>query len=1011
MGDKSKTKKRQQIIEQSTLHLLEVAFDTVEDAACLLDSKCKILKCNDAMEKLLEKPAAEIVGHTCWKLIHGTSKPIDGCPVERMRGTLRRETLVLQIGDRWFDVIAVPIMDKVRDLSGAIHILADITERKITGNVLQKSEDRFKQFFENAPDYCYMITPEGTILDVNKAALMVLGYNKEELVGQPLQTIYAPESLPKIRQLFTVRKKTGKINDKEMVILTKEGNRRTVLLSVVSTRDRAGKILYSVSLQKDITERKQAEKSLSRANRALITLSACNEALVHSHEEFNLLRDICQLIVEIGGYRFAWIGYAEFDKKKTVRPVAHFGQDEGYLQKVKITWSDTKWGQGPTGTAIRKGTPNIVRIIPKESHYAPWRREARKRGYNSSIALPLIHDEQTLGALNIYSTEADALDPDEVKLLMELANDLAYGIVALRTRAEHKQAEQAIKFKDELIHMTSEMAKVGGFEFEVETLQGTWTSEVAKIHDVDPTQETSVLFGLSFYSGKYREEIERAIKEAIELAKPYDLELELVSAKGIAKWVRTKGLPIKEGGKVVKVRGIFQDITELKQAEQALRNSEEKFHKAFNTSPDSITITSVADGKIVEANETSYRLTGYTRDELVGHSTTELNFWVDSKDRERYISMLLEKGHVFDMEAEFRIKGGEIRTGLVCGETIELSGKQYILGTIRDITERKQIEQALRRSEQKYRTLVENIPQKIFHKDENSVYISCNANYAYDLKMDPDEINGKTDYDFHPKELAEKYQEDDRRVIESGKAESLEERYFHDGQERTIQTHKVPVRCENGDITGVLGIFEDITDQKMAQEKLFDSMKSTIAAIARTTELRDPYTAGHQQRVSKLACAIARKMGFSEEKVEGIRMAGVVHDIGKTYVPAEILAKPGRLTDVEYSLIKVHSQAGYDILKDIKFPWPIAQIVLQHHERLNGSGYPQGLTGKDIILEARVLAVADVVEAMASHRPYRPAVGIDSALDEIRQNKDILYDADVVDTCVKLFIEKDFEFE
>jgi putative nucleotidyltransferase with HDIG domain len=188
-------------------------------------------------------------------------------------------------------------------------------------------------------------------------------------------------------------------------------------------------------------------------------------------------------------------------------------------------------------------------------------------------------------------------------------------------------------------------------------------------------------------------------------------------------------------------------------------------------------------------------------------------------------------------------------------------------------------------------------------------------------------------------------------------------------------------------------------------------LEGTILALTMTVEYRDPYTSGHQQRVSDLASAIAKEMGFPEDKIMGIRMAGALHDIGKIAIPVEILSKPGRLSKTEFELIKIHSQVGYDILNSIKFPWPIAQIVLQHHERMDGSGYPQGLSGEDILMEARIMGVADVVEAMASHRPYRPAVGIDKALEEISKNREALYDPEVVDACLMLFKDKGFKFK
>jgi len=193
-------------------------------------------------------------------------------------------------------------------------------------------------------------------------------------------------------------------------------------------------------------------------------------------------------------------------------------------------------------------------------------------------------------------------------------------------------------------------------------------------------------------------------------------------------------------------------------------------------------------------------------------------------------------------------------------------------------------------------------------------------------------------------------------------------------------------------------------------QKLKKGMDSTIQAIAMTVEKRDPYTSGHQMRVAALTRAIAEKMGLADDQVEGAYMAASLHDIGKIALPAEILSKPIQLTEIEISLIQAHAQAGYDILKGIEFPWPIADIIIQHHERMDGSGYPRGLAGDSISIEARIIGVCDVVETMSSHRPYRPSMGIGRALEEITRNRGPLYDADVVTACLKVFTEENFEF-
>jgi len=197
---------------------------------------------------------------------------------------------------------------------------------------------------------------------------------------------------------------------------------------------------------------------------------------------------------------------------------------------------------------------------------------------------------------------------------------------------------------------------------------------------------------------------------------------------------------------------------------------------------------------------------------------------------------------------------------------------------------------------------------------------------------------------------------------------------------------------------------------KKAHEKLQCTFKQAVGALASTVEMKDPYTAGHQRRVSDLAAAIARELNLSRDMADAVRMAGLVHDIGKIAVPSEILTRPSKLSTLEMNLTKHHVETGYEVLKSIDFEWPVAQIERQHHERMNGSGYPQGLSGEDILFEARIIAVADVVEAMSSHRPYRAALGMAEALDERTRNRGTLYDPEVVDACLRLIAEKKYEF-
>lgn len=512
-----------------------------------------------------------------------------------------------------------------------------IRARKLAEEALRKSEKAFRIMFESSRDAVMTINPEDGFLSGNPATVALFGCRDEQEFITLTPAMVSPEFQP------DGRRSDEKAREMMHLALDKGShffewtNRRMdgteFFSNVLLTRMEIDGSQLLQSTVRDITERKRTELELQRVNRTLRTLSEGNRSLIRSTDETQLLHAICRTAVEKGGYRMAWVGYVGQDAERSIRAVAQEGFEEGYLEQAHITWADNERGQGPTGRAARSGQTQFAKNIAHDPSMMPWRMEAMRRGYASSIALPLLDKSRCFGVLTIYAAEADAFDTSEIMLLEEMADDLAFGILTLRIKLAHREHEQ-------------------------------------------------------------------------------------------------------------------------------------RLHK---------------------------------------------------------------------------------------------------------------------------------------------------------------------------------------------------------------------------------------------------NMLQTVEAIAGIVEMRDPYTSGHQARVAELARAIARHMGLSEEEMQVVHLAGLVHDLGKISIPAEILSKPSRLNDIEYSLIKMHPQSGYDILKDIDFSWPIAQMVLQHHERMDGSGYPQGLKGEQILQGARILAVADVVEAMSSHRPYRPGLGINAALEEITRARGTSYDAQVVDACVALFREHGYE--
>jgi PAS domain S-box-containing protein/putative nucleotidyltransferase with HDIG domain len=515
-------------------------------------------------------------------------------------------------------------------------------------------------------------------------------------------------------------------------------------------------------------------------------------------------------------------------------------------------------------------------------------------------------------------------------------------------------------------------------------------------------------------------------------------EFRIITKDGRTRWMLGTVASIPFWGERA-VLGNLMDISEQKEARQKIDELKTLEASILDALP--VAVIGLRERQIISANRAVEAIFGWKPEEIIGRNTRLLYRSNDEfEEIGRRFYPVLEGQRTHSEEFSCRHRDGHDILCLVSTSRIGMTlQEKRIVATYEDITERKRAEAALKGSEERLRVILEGSPTPTFVIDRSHRVIGWNKALE---ELTGVRSNDVMDTGDHSKILYGEKRPTVADLLVDGAADPTEEiRRWYGGhyrrsellaeayeatgpfsfpgkEPRWLHFTSAAIRDARGELIGAIETMTDISPLKRAEaelrenvERLRKVMSGVIRAIDVIVETRDPYTAGHQDQVARLASAIATEMSLPAETVEAIHVAASIHDLGKIYVPAEILSKPGHISDIERGFIRTHPQVGYDILKSIDFPWPIAEIVLQHHERMDGSGYPRGLKDGDIRIEARILGLADVVESMGSHRPYRPTLGIEKALDEIRTNRGILYDPDVVEACLRLFREKGYRFE
>ena len=738
------------------------------------------------------------------------------------------------------------LTDETGRIIGTLGSGEDITERKRAEEVLREINERLSMTLEvaGAGVWEWNLKRDEVCFDARFHAL--LGYAPGELpnTAQEWKAYHHPEDLSAMMsKVEAYLQGDDPVYESEHRLRTKAGTWNWVF-----TRGRVVNLAPTGSPERfvgiaiDVTERKRAEEALRRANRALQTIGRCNQILFHAEHEGELLDTICQLLVSEGGYFMAWVGFAEQDAEKTVRPAAQAGHTDGYLETVRITWSDTAHGQGPTGKAIRTGKPHLIRDIRTDSSYAPWREEATKRGYGSSIALPLTAGGQALGVLNLYALRSDAFDSDEIGLLSELADDLAYGITSLRTRVQRNRAEEALRESERRLDLFFSQS-LDGFFFMMLDEPVRWDDTV------DKDQVMEYVFSHQRLTKANQAMMDQygATPEQLIGLTPRDFwKHDLPGGKRVwreffdkgqlhtqTREQRLDGTPIwidgdyicfhDAQGRITGHFGVQRDITERKRAEEAYRS-------LVDHSLQGLVI--FQEGKAVFANQAMTEMAGYTIDEILALSAEQIRDFVHPEDRasvwQNHRRRLAGEPVPEHYEMRGLRKDGRVRWLDIHASRIDYRGKPAIQTAYIDITERKQAEESLRLSEERHRGLFENAVLGMYQTTPDGEILMANPALVRMLGYETFEELAARNLEEEGFELEHPRARFKEQMETEGRIVGLESAWKRrDGSTLWVRESARTVRDETGKTLFYEGTVEDSTERKHAEQ-----LTRTLAAAA-----------------------------------------------------------------------------------------------------------------------------------------------------------------------------------
>ena len=732
---------------------------------------------------------------------------------------------------------------------------------------LRVSEMAFRTLAEAVPQLVWMCTPDGMNIYFNQRWVDYTGLTLEESYRKGWITPVHPDDKQPATYAWNQAAQTDGTYRVECRLRRADGAYRWFLIRGVPLRDATGSVVKWFGTSTDIDELKRGERELRRVNRALRTISDCNQALVRAAEEPVLLKDVCEILVRVGGYRMAWVGFAEHDDSKTVRPAAHAGFEDGYLESANVTWADTERGQGPTGKAVRTGEPVVARFIQQEPSLAPWREEALKRGYVSSIALPIRLNDNVVGALTVYAEEPDAFDSAEMQLLAELADDLAFGIQTLRTKAERHRAEEALIEERHLLRTLMDNLPDWIYFKDRESRFTRINKALAEKFGLDNPAKAVGKTDLDFMAAEHASEFHNDDAEVLRTGQSIvDKEESGIWPDGHLTWISTTKMPVRDAqGNIIGTFGVSRDITDRQRVEAALRESEERFRSLVENATVGIYRTT-PQGRILMANRTLISMLGYTDFAALAARNLEEDGFEPGYSRREFRERIERDGEVRGLEEGWTRPDDSVifireSARAIRGEDGKIL---YYDGIVEDITQRKRAEEALRRSEACLAA-----GESLTHTGSWSWNVSTGEFFwsqetyrifGFDPAKDKASIRDTFLARIHP---------EDRASVEAGlrsptAQDAVEYRIvLPDGSIRHVQDIAYAVTDATGETVERFGVACDITARKRAEEehiRLVTAIEQSAEAVVITD------THGEIEYVNP---AFTRITGYSREEVLG----------------------------------------------------------------------------------------------------------------------------------------------